>query len=96
MDSARLSTVTRGLIRRLVPRTVRNYARKPRATAVWPLVFLELHDGLLRQRGRDPRDVRSPLAECGYDSFECELKPATFESATTGWVKRLVCAASAS
>lgn len=35
-----------------------------------PLLFLELHIELLRDRGRRPEDVLALAAECGYERFE--------------------------
>ena len=59
-----------------------------------PIIFLELHGGYLRARGRDPKAVLANLRACGYRSIEqhgetltdSQIQARNFES-------RLVCRA---
>jgi FkbM family methyltransferase len=56
-----------------------------------PIVFLELHGGMLRQRGLAPLGVLRRLAECGYERIECGGAPIEPENAAAMDLTRLVC-----
>jgi FkbM family methyltransferase len=58
---------------------------------VRPIVFLELHNAVIRQRGKDPEHVLRMMERCGYARFEhygCAIAPA---DATGPEIIRLVC-----
>ena len=56
-----------------------------------PLVFLELHGGILRRAGRSPRAVLERLASYGYGGFEMAGRAVTAEDAAAMDVARIVC-----
>lgn len=56
-----------------------------------PIVFLELHGQMLRQRGLSPLSVLRRLAECGYGRIECEGKLIEPEHAAAMNLTRLTC-----
>jgi FkbM family methyltransferase len=56
-----------------------------------PLFFLELHAGLLRNRGCDPLLLLKKLSDCGYSRFELEGRAVPIEEVVTHQLPRIVC-----
>ena len=56
-----------------------------------PLVFLELHGGILRRAGRSPQAVLERLATYGYRRLEIAGRAVTAEDASAMDVARIVC-----
>jgi len=56
-----------------------------------PLVFLELHGGILRKSGRDPLAVLARLQSYGYRGLEIGGRPVTPADAAQLDVARIVC-----
>lgn len=56
-----------------------------------PVVFLELHCGLLRQLGEDPAACLSLLRECEYARFEMDGAPADDAAILGAHIANLVC-----
>jgi FkbM family methyltransferase len=60
-------------------------------TAHHPIVFLELHGGMLRKSGRSPVAVIDRLRSYGYRSFTIGGRQVAPEAAATKDVARIVC-----
>ncbi len=58
-----------------------------------PVLFLELHVGLLRAWGKKPEAILERLREWGYDRIERHGKPLAPQEVATAEVLRLVCLA---
>jgi FkbM family methyltransferase len=58
---------------------------------VRPIVFLELHNAVIRQRGKDPEQVLRMMERCGYARFEHNGSSIAPEDATGPEITRLVC-----
>ena len=56
-----------------------------------PIVFLELHGGILRRRGRAPRAVLERLYDAGYRSFTIAGREVSFDEAAAMDVARVIC-----
>jgi FkbM family methyltransferase len=56
-----------------------------------PIVFLELHGGILRRSGRDPLAVLARLASYGYGRLEIAGRPSAPADAAAMDVARIVC-----
>lgn len=56
-----------------------------------PVLFLELHCDMLRDRGVEPASVLARLADCGYTRFERGGQPVELPEATRLPIVRLVC-----
>lgn len=60
------------------------------ALRAWrPTVMLELHNAMLRERGRDPLEIVRALAAAGYGAPRWQGQPVTPERAVSGPVMRL-------
>ena len=55
-----------------------------------PIVFLELHTGLIREHGGDPRAPLALLRDLGYRCFSHEGQPMDEESLLASWLTRFV------
>jgi FkbM family methyltransferase len=60
-------------------------------TAHHPLLFLELHVALLRNRGRDPERVLEQLEACGYHRFEVDGVETTPSAILQTDLSRIIC-----
>jgi hypothetical protein len=56
-----------------------------------PLLFLELHGDIIRQRQGDPREVLRQLRAWGYKCFQRDYEVSATELECRGYVARLVC-----
>jgi FkbM family methyltransferase len=56
-----------------------------------PILFLELHAGILRRQGRDPAGVFEILRECGYHRYEIGGRAIDSRAAADSEMARLVC-----
>jgi FkbM family methyltransferase len=56
-----------------------------------PIVFLELHAGILRRSARSPEQVVERLAQFGYRRFEIDGRAVTAPEAAALEVARIVC-----
>jgi len=56
-----------------------------------PIVFLELHCGMLRKTSRSPAAVLERLRSLGYERFEIAGRPVSFDEAVEMDVARIVC-----
>jgi hypothetical protein len=54
------------------------------------VLFLELHNAMIRERGQDPADVLKTLAEAGYLLVGLDGRPLTPEAALAPPLIRLV------
>lgn len=55
-----------------------------------PLLFLELHNAIIRERGQDPADVLKTLVEAGYSLVALDGRPLAPEAALAPPLTRLV------
>lgn len=55
-----------------------------------PVLFLELHGDILRQRGKDPAALLAGLDQCGYRRLECHSQSIDAATAAGLSVARLV------
>jgi FkbM family methyltransferase len=58
---------------------------------IQPELFLELHNAMIRARGRDPLDVLALLADCGYTRLLWRGQPISQDEALAKDITRLVC-----
>jgi FkbM family methyltransferase len=56
-----------------------------------PLLFLEVHVGMLRARKRDPEHVLAMLRECGYARFELDGVTVTPEEIVRHDIAHIIC-----
>jgi hypothetical protein len=56
-----------------------------------PIIFLELHGDILRERGRSPREVLGKLESLGYATFLRNERPVSPEEASGAPIIRIVC-----
>jgi FkbM family methyltransferase len=58
-----------------------------------PLLFLELHADILRQRGHDPEGLLGRLTDCGYRRFEVGGREETTRAIAATHLSRIICTA---
>jgi hypothetical protein len=56
-----------------------------------PVVYLELHGDILREKGLDPEQVLGGLVDCGYGTFIRDGKPLGIAGIAGLPIARLVC-----
>jgi FkbM family methyltransferase len=56
-----------------------------------PIVFLELHGGILRRSGRSPAAVIEQLRDLGYRRFTIDAEEVSSETASAKDVARIIC-----